>query len=220
MRCVDWNLCLLASCSWDVESHLVWGVWIEIQVRVVLRNPTSWVTPRMRCVDWNFIENIELLNDDTSHTSYEVCGLKYTRKLKSSWDRMVTPRMRCVDWNTMKITKGVNPAGSHLVWGVWIEIISSWRAFSEASRSHLVWGVWIEIIETVIILEDCHVTPRMRCVDWNKQLRWGKGLNSPVTPRMRCVDWNAPLTGGVIGSDKSHLVWGVWIEIQQRPYSW
>ena len=56
MRCVDWNCWDKQIVGWWVKSHLVWGVWIEMQYDLVK----------------GAIEDC--------HTSYEVCGLKYNRR--------------------------------------------------------------------------------------------------------------------------------------------
>ena len=78
MRCVDWNMGQnVFNYLPEWESHLVWGVWIEI----------FW-----RC---------KLLTIVHRHTSYEVCGLKYYEWLHQQDRCCVTPRMRCVDWNIL-----------------------------------------------------------------------------------------------------------------------
>ena len=106
--------------------------------------------------------------------------------------RLVTPRMRCVDWN------------------IHIRIISF-----PVRPSHLVWGVWIEIIR--LIMSPCMkwVTPRMRCVDWNNPTLIRFPI-FPVTPRMRCVDWNDEDVFYICKEEMSHLVWGVWIEMTRH----
>ena len=80
------------------RSHLVWGVWIEIQKEDTFLLRREAVTPRMRCVDWNGGADVNLNFSYQSHlvwgvwieicrlsgirpllprhTSYEVCGLK------------------------------------------------------------------------------------------------------------------------------------------------
>ena len=80
--------------------------------------------------------------------------------------------------------------------------------------SHLVWGVWIEILWYALsrsILSP--VTPRMRCVDWNLVGTIRPFAIIIVTPRMRCVDWNKAHASASSLASSSHLVWGVWIEI-------
>ena len=56
---------------------------------------------------------------------------------------------------------------SHLVRGVWIEILNIAIVSSRINLSHLVRGVWIEIFNDNFIISYSFVAPRERCVDWN-----------------------------------------------------
>ena len=86
----------------------------------------------------------DTLNEKKSHTSYEVCGLK-------SFGQYI---------ENMAI-------GSHLVWGVWIEILSRFT-FPQDGTSHTSYEVCgLKFIENVQLTDEWKVTPRMRCVDWN-----------------------------------------------------
>ena len=55
--------------------------------------------------------------------------------------------------------------------------------------SHLARGVWIEIFRRVVLFHSPKVTPRKRCVDWNRYVD-RIFCDHEVTPRKRCVDWN------------------------------
>ena len=144
----------------------------------------------MRCVDWNLTVHTSS-RANQRHTSYEVCGLKFSYEAAAPENLLVTPRMRCVDWNCTIMAGWLTPDQSHLVWGVWIEITPAINATTDL----------------------LNVTPRMRCVDWNTGYHVSREARFPVTPRMRCVDWNIEDQPLNIRERKSHLVWGVWIEI-------
>ena len=126
------------------------------------------------------------------HTSYEVCGLK------SLWAGL----LYC--WGQ-----------SHLVWGVWIEItdLKSWKQNTLGHTSYEVCGLKCMLSHRSPSMPK-RVTPRMRCVDWNSWCSCSIILSILVTPRMRCVDWNYFDGAVVTTSSKSHLVWGVWIELE------
>ena len=103
---------------------------------------------------------------------------------------------------------------SHLVWGVWIEMLRlqllGYLLYSHTSyevcglkcciqilqarscqghTSYEVCGLKLEVVDNT--LKGLEVTPRMRCVDWNRHPIPASNLTSNVTPRMRCVDWNS-----------------------------
>ena len=127
--------------------------------------------------------------------------------------------------------------GSHLVWGMWIEIRLIGRRLGILDRhtSYEVCGLkfpWSRLYRLngrvtplmrcvdwniaimVAVQVDLLVTPRMRCVDWNIDVLFCNLCMTLVTPRMRCVDWNIIIQTMQLLKTMSHLVWGVWIEIK------
>ena len=98
MRCVDWNLKKKLIMTREEESHLVWGVWIEIS------SSSSLAFSVMR------------------HTSYEVCGLKFD--LATSPDKVQVSHLVWGVWIEITVftPMACRISSSHLVWGVWIEI--------------------------------------------------------------------------------------------------
>ena len=166
----------------------------------------------MRCVDWNQVGNDMYL------------------------DWLVTPRMRCVDWNNYNYDNIEVWRWSHLVWGVWIEIMTSSSTTKRVRWSHLVWGVWIEmytkrpaigkayshtsyevcglklIVNGIrLLMSPSHTSYEVCGLKFRFHLT--TSLESLVTPRMRCVDWNLSWLIALVTLSWSHLVWGVWIEI-------
>ena len=149
------------------------------------------VTPRMRCVDWNRIRN-------------------------TTWNGplSVTPRMRCVDWNTNTTLGTIKGSTSHLVWGVWIEIIPPAVTPTTWTLSHLVWGVWIEM-DSVWYFDPW--TYKSHLV-WGVWIEMTRNL-SPSSQTSRHTSYEVCGLKSVDPllqcqrSYQSHLVWGVWIEI-------
>ena len=54
---------------------------------------------------------------------------------------------------------------SHLVRGVWIEIVARKLDKTIEITSHLVRGVWIEMVKSIFGALSYQVAPRERCVD-------------------------------------------------------
>ena len=144
MRCVDWNSAVTCPMAMFSTSHLVWGVWIEMFSNSSAGNSPLSHTSYEVC-GLKYSANPPAV-DYSRHTSYEVCGLKYADCPLSDnrvWNRHTSYEVCGLKWyGHDRIPVGV---GSHLVWGVWIEIGDGWLP-RQIRRT---------------------VTPRMRCVDWN-----------------------------------------------------
>ena len=146
-------------------SHLVWGVWIEMTIsKLRMRFPA--VTPHSRCVDWNITLKRKLIRCSTRHTSHEVCGLKY----------------RCWCRDLPSHTGHTSHEVCELKWYPELSIIEI------SNASHLVWGVWIEIVQTTfeVQYQSCHISYEVCGLKF--LCLYGKIRPRFVTPQCGCVD--------------------------------